>query len=823
MAISYLLGGKISAFIQETTETEYIGNGYFLNAGVAEVIEEPTGEVSLLHAFVNLIADEPAFAGTMPSHWNAEHVLHQDSGKLLGRSSSGRGITQQITVGDGLSLLNGELTASGSTANDFDTLASLTGESNGYDLYAVDDILRTRKEGFVYTVAASDASDHHLTTTSGMKLYVQPSPGYIMDFDAFNPAKDNVTDDYDTLATAIAACAAFDDGDGPALLIRDGLYYIGSTINLKHTIRIMGHSAGMPDDDRPNLRFPLDTAGIIINTANSNYGEFITPSTTSADGTIIEGIKLQGGCTSSIQGSDRDAHGIYSVARAVVRNCIIGGFSGDGIQFYASDTLGNANSWEVHTVRITNCQNGLKAFGSNANAGYAYNVDASLNRRWGITDDSFLGNTFVGCHTAFNGPFPSTGPTISNLASYGGADYQAVPGVDPALWLSTQPGTDADVWRLTADGLSVPWTGSEPADTYHEGGGYHSSNENARCLFMGCYSEGGQGLTWMSQHTLVIGGFLNVSPVQTGAQIETSFSGLYTESSYSVHYREPQGGLTNTTSLGGGSRTALLFQALSDEDSAAWRLQYHTASGAWIWCNGNLTAERVAMRFTSTDTDMKFGTSVVQPYIVHMPGFALGGDPYTSRRFTTGTAAPTNGARAQGDFVFNTATVAGGNLGWVCTSGGAIATDAWAPSTAYTVGALRTNDGGKTYVCDTAGTSAGSGGPTGTGTDFVDGTARWDYQAPFVYAEFGNSVLQNTATYDPPSLAAGVVDTIQSMTVTGAALGDIADVSFSLDLQGIDLRAWVSATNTVKYVFSCPAGGATVDLGSGTVKCRIRK
>jgi uncharacterized phage protein gp47/JayE len=56
---------------------------------------------------------------------------------------------------------------------------------------------------------------------------------------------------------------------------------------------------------------------------------------------------------------------------------------------------------------------------------------------------------------------------------------------------------------------------------------------------------------------------------------------------------------------------------------------------------------------------------------------------------------------------------------------------AWAPTTAYvaTVGArsVVTNDGGRTYICITAGTSAGSGGPTGTGTDITDGTAHWRY------------------------------------------------------------------------------------------------
>lgn len=56
---------------------------------------------------------------------------------------------------------------------------------------------------------------------------------------------------------------------------------------------------------------------------------------------------------------------------------------------------------------------------------------------------------------------------------------------------------------------------------------------------------------------------------------------------------------------------------------------------------------------------------------------------------------------------------------------------AWAPTTAYsaTVGSrsVVTNDGGRYYICTTAGTSAGSGGPTGTATDIVDGTVHWRF------------------------------------------------------------------------------------------------
>lgn len=56
---------------------------------------------------------------------------------------------------------------------------------------------------------------------------------------------------------------------------------------------------------------------------------------------------------------------------------------------------------------------------------------------------------------------------------------------------------------------------------------------------------------------------------------------------------------------------------------------------------------------------------------------------------------------------------------------------AWAGTTGYsaTPGArdVVSNDGGRTYICITSGTSAGSGGPTGTGTDITDGTVHWRY------------------------------------------------------------------------------------------------
>jgi hypothetical protein len=66
------------------------------------------------------------------------------------------------------------------------------------------------------------------------------------------------------------------------------------------------------------------------------------------------------------------------------------------------------------------------------------------------------------------------------------------------------------------------------------------------------------------------------------------------------------------------------------------------------------------------------------------------------------------------------------------------ASQAWAGSTAYALN-QHTNNGGNVYKCTTAGTSASSGGPSGTGTGISDGSAVWAYVGP---AEL---ILDNTS------------------------------------------------------------------------------
>ena len=86
-------------------------------------------------------------------------------------------------------------------------------------------------------------------------------------------------------------------------------------------------------------------------------------------------------------------------------------------------------------------------------------------------------------------------------------------------------------------------------------------------------------------------------------------------------------------------------------------------------------------------------------------------------------------------------------------------------------------------------------------------------------ARFGQ--LEGSATWDPGSIADGD-EVAQEVTVTGAALGDMAIASFSLDVADLVINAAVTAADTVTVILANNTGGA-VDLASGTVRARVFK
>lgn len=92
---------------------------------------------------------------------------------------------------------------------------------------------------------------------------------------------------------------------------------------------------------------------------------------------------------------------------------------------------------------------------------------------------------------------------------------------------------------------------------------------------------------------------------------------------------------------------------------------------------------------------------------------------------------------------------------------------AWQTSHSYTLNALVSN-AGNVYKCTTAGTSASSGGPTGTGTGITDNTAVWAYQAP-VLKIFSGAEPANVAAGDPTGLLCTITLPATCLTASGGA------------------------------------------------------
>lgn len=103
------------------------------------------------------------------------------------------------------------------------------------------------------------------------------------------------------------------------------------------------------------------------------------------------------------------------------------------------------------------------------------------------------------------------------------------------------------------------------------------------------------------------------------------------------------------------------------------------------------------------------------------------------------------------------------------------------------------------------------------GVNLGGGVSEFQARAP------GQVLPPVNATYNPGSLATAASTTIQTMTVTGAALGDDVKVAFSVNLAGAELIGWVSAADTVSYYFTNTNGANPLDLAEGTVTATVTK
>jgi len=136
-------------------------------------------------------------------------------------------------------------------------------------------------------------------------------------------------------------------------------------------------------------------------------------------------------------GTDVSKHGFWMRARSTYTNYTVNGFPGNGVQIVAvfggsASVEGNANNWYLANGRSrSNGLDGHLVEGSDVNAGTGINIDGTDNAGWGITDNSFLGCTWIGTHTAGNTTGPHRALNDNSRSTFIGPYTE--PGQNPAF------------------------------------------------------------------------------------------------------------------------------------------------------------------------------------------------------------------------------------------------------------------------------------------------------------------------------------------------------------------------------------------------------
>jgi hypothetical protein len=207
----------------------------------------------------------------------------------------------------------------------------------------------------------------------------------------------------DTLNAFNAAIQSFPDTldnifykQGGTVLVPFGKYYLSGTLEIDRNIVLKGVGAPYGNAEGGSIMVFADNCDGILCV---DYRD--SPSNKQGSGLVIDGLYLTRKNTGGSVGS-----GISLKTTARIVNTTCRGFREHGIKIDASTSYSpasNANLWEVHSCQLAfNGQHGLYVKGADANAGAAYNVNAYANSGWGIYDSSFLGNTYVACHSADN-------------------------------------------------------------------------------------------------------------------------------------------------------------------------------------------------------------------------------------------------------------------------------------------------------------------------------------------------------------------------------------------------------------------------------------
>lgn len=531
--------------------------------------------------------------------------------------------------------------------DDVTQLASLVYDLNSQWGVAAGMQVMTAKEGFLYDVLASGAGTFDIQP-GAVKLDALPGEDGSYNFRAMLPAANGSTDDYPLIAKLLAK----PETGVLSIYFPNGNYFMGSTIELKRIVRLWGDS-GYSTESAPRLTFASNIWGIVVNRGNTLNGGTETVGTGGADGSEINGLYLRGS-----GGTDRTKHGIWARARAVILNTYVRGFSGNGISITGSAGFGGSVEGNANSFFVANCtcqgnhNHGFYTDGADANAGTIINLDCTANGRSGIYDSSFLGNTYVGCHTADNGLASLGGNPVghSSMVSFGGNVYVAHWTATETQLANTEPGTNSNVWLFDRAGgpfsSIVPlWVSGSAVGTYFSAFSYFTDSTSASNIFLGCYSEGGPPGNVFLGPAVTIGGSMSVYYV--GNRLGAGASGVLASTSMIF------GGNGITTQVADGLN--FLTMIGTNPSGESWRFKRRSNSNL-RFDNGDLDA-RVVYEITGPDATVPYKLSV-------------GDFVHNGVREGVRSAIPTTEFWPTGSYIRNSNVASGQPRGWRCTVGG---------------------------------------------------------------------------------------------------------------------------------------------------------
>lgn len=421
---------------------------------------------------------------------------------------------------------------------------------------------------------------------------------------------------------------------GLALYVPQGRYRLSQTIHLKRAHRIYGDFGGYAYGSGPVLLWPAGVTGIVAHAHNTGTdGSIESPATTGAAGARIEGLVLIGVRGGVVDG--QGGHGIRSRTKVYIANCMILRFSGNGIHMQAGaglgipETEGNINVAGINAVSCyQNDGHGFYADGADSNAISIVNLDCSSNGGWGIYDSSFLGNTYVACHTADN-----------DLGAYK-ADGAVSTAFIGCYSESGQPPSDITAKHLVIGGThaanftigELPLSGIKTYANSMRIASAKAMSQNLKAYVSIGYDEGG-----------------------TAGIMSLRYSGLDLPSGTPNPYPNS-------------------FWTWKVHDSGYLYMDWANQGGSNVMELHNRNVYTVANGRPRDGADTFSGAAGGNGVPIGLPlGYLdLGGLTRITR-----TAVPTIGSRLRGDIVWNSNPSTNGIIGWVCTVAGTPGT--WLP------------------------------------------------------------------------------------------------------------------------------------------------